>query len=205
MVNIVQNGEYKNVKLGSMTPNEQIELVLTRDAYLGTGKYGDYTAITGTFNNEEVSILIGNSIKGSNYPTDKTSRLYLEAAELLEGQHIRITKKVKPVGKYMSTHYVLEVLNDMTDKTTKTTEQPTKEQTQTTTNKKTTIGLKIKPKVEDVFTQEEEDMIKQLTQVVKDYDDDVLVDSVIDSFKNAGKPISEDRAKALIVEAKKRV
>ncbi len=188
MVSIVQNGEYKNIKLSQMLPNEVINVELLKDPYFGQGKYGQYVSLKLSYEGEEVSLLIGDKTKGG---FDKTHRLIDDVQELGEGDRISITKVQEPAGKFVRTYYLIQRLDEAKPK-------PTSEQA----NKPTlTLGVK---KSEAKFSDEEEDLIKQLVGVVNSYEDDVLLNSIIDSFRNVGKDISDDRAKLILEEAKKR-
>ncbi len=195
MVNVVQNGEYKNIKLSHMLPNEVINAELLNNPYFGQGKYGQYVSLKLAYNGEEVSLLVGEKTRGG---FDKTHRLIDDLQELGEGDRISITKVQEPAGKFVRTYYLVQRLDEVK------TSEPTKEQVNQPTNKPT-LTLGVKKEQKSKFSEEEEDLIKQLTGVVNSYEHDVLINSIIDSFRNVGKDISNERAEEILKEAERRV
>ena len=103
-----------------------------------------------------------------------------------------------PKREFWIQYYLVQRLDEVK------TSEPTKEQVNQPTNKPT-LTLGVKKEQKSKFSEEEEDLIKQLTGVVNSYEHDVLINSIIDSFRNVGKDISNERAEEILKEAERRV
>jgi len=196
MVNVEQKGEYLNLDVKSLLPNEVVEMTLTKNPYFGEGQYGRFAIVTGTLSDgREVSFFVNHSMLG------RSKKLIEEVEELKEGDNILISKITRTSKKTGRTYNIYQVVRNETFK------QASEKAQQTQTTEKPRLALGLKKVLKSKYSPEEEDMIRQLVAALgmQEFSDEDLIQGVISGFKEAGKEYSKEQAEKLLEEAKRRL